>query len=249
MEKPSAIHLPYAKSNLILPSTLYYRRQFSVSGPTASGKSTLVRLLLAELRKLQKPGEPEYREHSAGKFKRDLAKEKGFLTPTGEGDIDKLTAWEEAHPEFEFDAACDQRTREFGLRDYGVADGRLVRLFMPGSYKILIICSPHICAVRRAHQLTKQSQGIVEVTPVQALSMIRDRNVRDYKRYDDKYPGYDWAPDDFDLVIDNDKVKEEELPHLVLKNHAEWLNKMAKHLMPEPKPASVTSRIRTRAAA
>ncbi len=240
----SKIHLPYSKKELILPGTLFYEHQISVTGGTASGKSALVRLLKAELMKRRNPGDPEYEEHSAGEFKRKLALEprpgypNGFREPDGVSpDMVAFTRWERENPKFNFDELCDRATLEFSKRDFRICDGRLAHIFMLSAFKITIICNATIRAKRRAKQ--------AGLSQLQAISKINDRDHNDRVRYQEKYPGWDWHLDDYDCVIVNEAIPESQLPILALKDYDRWLVKMSDRFIPKDRLASKTGLIRT----
>ena len=247
MDKTATIHLPYAKKNLIKPGHTYFRHQISITGSTGSGKSALVELLELELDKLRGPDDPEYEFLSAGKMKRTEALKPRKEYPRGfrlaekddEPDMAAFTTWEGQHPEFNFDEVCDQGTRDFSVKDFRVCEGRLAHLFMPHAFKILIMCNPRIRAERRAKKY-RTAQMV-------AMSWISDRDDNDRKRYEAKYPGYSWNLDDYDLVIVNEQIAQNELSHVALKGHAEWQKRMSDNFLLQSAIIPQTEPIRIRA--
>lgn len=179
-----------------------FRNQISITSKTAVGKTTLLRELKKKLDNLP------YRWVSGGALMRARAASLGMT-------IEEFAVHNHLHPEEGHDRWCDDTIAHFAEHDWVICEGRLPHFFMPRAFKVLLVCNPHTRAARR--------QGDNSEKPLwQVLRDIEERDRNDAKRYEKLYPECLWPEENFDLVIETDKLSIDGEVELLLGEHRKW---------------------------
>lgn len=184
--------------------------QISISGSSGTGKSSLAKEIKTRLETVS----PDTRLLSAGEIFRQRGREKGF------GDINDFVDHVKKNPQEFHDHWCDSQIVEAGKRDGVIAEGRLVHVFMPYAFHVLVVCDMDVCAARRLAQVRKQDRN-ASIDRVKEDLVERDR--RDAERYQRLYPGFNWNRNCFDVVIDSCGVSTVQEADIVMARHREWL--------------------------
>lgn len=195
-------NLPYSRR--ALEPVLFFSNQISISGLSATGTSSL----LEEFQRRFGTKLP-YRYISVGANMRAIARSLGMS-------IEQLAELNLREPERGYDEQCDQEVRIFGCHNYGVAEGRLVAVFWPHSFKVHLVCD----FSERVRRRCQDKPGWI---PVDIAEILTIRDQADCSRYERMYPGCLWPEADFDLVIDTTRLTIQQTADQVLDEHRGWL--------------------------
>ncbi len=174
-------------------------KSITITSDAGVGGTTTLEILK---RKLEGLGTRQF--VSAGLIMRAFAKEKGKT-------IEEFVTHAKNHPEEKWDEKVDQRIAELGRNSCVVAEGRLPHIFVPNALHVLLVCSLEVRAKRRHKDL--QGSKLEEVT-----KLIQERDRVDRARYEALYPGSNWEPNKFDLVIDTGITNPEDVAEQILNN-------------------------------
>lgn len=170
----------------------------TISGDIGSGKSTVAKLLVADL---------DYSYLSTGAIQRQIAKDLGMTTL----ELNKLSENDRT-----IDDKIDNYTRNLtnSSEDY-IVDSRLAWHFIPSSYKVYLRCEDKIASQRIYDDKTRisdeQSKDILFL-----LGKIKDRRMSEKERFQELY-GIDFSDlSNYDQVIDTSYFRPEEVVQLIL---------------------------------
>jgi len=181
----------------------------TLGGLPGSGKSTTKRLLAERL---------NFTPFSTGDFVRTLAKERGMTLEefnevvAEDKSLDELIDTE--HQRIEKDA------------DEMVIDSHLGFHFVPSAFHVYLHISPDTSAARvfndRDSDIRKQS-GDSMVTLEEARARTQKRIDNHLKRYQKHYGINPYDVSKYDLVINTEHTKPEEVADIIVKKFNEWL--------------------------
>ncbi len=181
-------------------SLAIFSHQISITSLTGAGSSTLRKNLLGFL-----PQAP-WRFVSGGMLMRAKAQELGMT-------IEQFATYNRDHPEKGYDKWLDTTIEELGTHNWVVAEGRLPHIFMPHAYRVRLECSSEVRARRR------RDQEFPDLSVEQVMKKIIARDEDDNTRYEKLYPGCMWSDNDFDLIVDTEKMSPGEVAVAVVENH------------------------------
>lgn len=175
--------------------------KITIFGLAGTGTSTVGRLLAD---KLQVPF------LSSGMVYRDQAKNLGLSVY----ELEKL-----CEKDSSYDRTLDEHISLFGkLNDDFVVESRLAWHFIPDSFKVKLFCSDEVRFERVAMRES------ISVTQAEQLTRFREHSSGE--RYKNIYNIRDIGPDDvFDLIIDTNHTKSEEVVEKILDRLAKIENK------------------------
>ena len=183
------------------------KRIITITGDLASGKSTVVDILVKEL---------GYQKYSNGMYFRELAKEYDM-------DVTTFGKYVEQHPDI--DRKIEAYTKEYAKRnDELVIDARLGFYSVPDSFKIYLKVDLDESAKRAFEDKNrKETESFSSVE--EHKEDIKLRYELENKRYMDNY-GIDRTDlSNYDLVIDTTEKTPEEVSDLIIKKYNLWLKK------------------------
>lgn len=185
----------------------------TIAGSLGSGKSSTAKKLSEILK---------YKHFSTGDFMRSIADERGV--PLAE-----LSKMAETDPSI--DRMLDDRNLEVGKMENIVLDSRLGFHFIPDAFKVFLELDPVIASERILHDKNfnpnrnKESSGSFD-TPESIKEKINFRLESERKRYKDLYNIEDHTShNNFDLVINTEKIPLEEVCKKIVEEYNNWLNK------------------------
>lgn len=183
--------------------------QISITSQTGVGKSATVEVLKKKL--------PSYDFISVGSLMRKRQKDMGFAT------IEDFAGHSNLHPEEGHDEWCDAQIYSIAAhRNYIIGEGRLVHVFMPYAFHVLLTCELYIRSSRRWKDQRKRNPKVKFEKTLQDIVM---RDVNDAERYEGLYPGCMWLPEHFDIVISTEFNNPHEVADMILNAHHKWLSK------------------------
>jgi len=184
----------------------------TIAGKLGSGKSSTAKKVAEIL---------SYTHYSTGDFMRSIANEKGV--PLGE--LSKM-----AEKDNSIDKMLDDRNVEIGKMENIVLDSRLGFHFIPDSFKVFLELDPVIASGRILSDKNfnpnrhNESDGNFD-TPDSIKEKINLRLDSERKRYKELY-GIEnhTAEDNFDLVINTEKIGLEDVCKKVIEEYNKWLS-------------------------
>jgi len=189
------------------------KRIITISGSLGGGKSSTAKRIAEIL---------NYKHYSTGDFMRSIANEKGISL----GELTKL-----AESDFSIDKMLDEHNLEIGKREDIVLDSRLGFHFIPNSFKVFLELDPIVASERIMHDKNsnpnrcKESNGSFD-TPESIREKINYRLGSEKKRYKELYDIDDYTSrNNFDLVINTEKIPLEEVSQKIVEEYNNWLNK------------------------
>ena len=185
----------------------------TIAGSLGSGKSSTAKKLSEIL---------NYKHFSTGDFMRSIADERGVpLT-----ELNKM-----AENDNSIDKILDDRNVEVGKMTDVVLDSRLGFHFIPESFKVYLELDPDVASERILHDKNfnpnrnKEASGSFD-TPESIKEKINFRLESERKRYKELYGIEDnTARENFDLVINTEKIPLEEVCKKITEEYNNWLNK------------------------
>ena len=190
-----------------------FSNQISITAETAVGKSDTI----SAMQKLL----PQNTFTSIGAKMRERQKELGFKT------IEEFTTHMRFHPEEGHDEAVDSEfCRRALVQNLLVGEGRLVHVFMPYAFHVLLICHPFVRAQRRWKAWRKKDPKLKQET---VLGAILDRDRDDESRYEENYPGCIWDKSDYDLVVSTEYQSQEQVARKIVEGHQIWFGKFGRN--------------------
>jgi cytidylate kinase len=130
----------------------------------------------------------------------------------------ELAEFNRLNPQAGYDKACDQEVYRIAWQDNLVIEGRLVHLFAPLAYNVLLTCPLDERALRR---FTHQNPDGKSLDQIRDEIAKRDQN--DKARYDILYPDWQWPESDFDLVVSTLNCRPVEVVNRIIDAHAAWV--------------------------
>ena len=185
----------------------------TIAGKLGSGKSSTAKMVAEIL---------NYKHYSTGDFMRSIADEKGIP-------LVKFNKIAENDPSI--DKMLDDRNKEIGNMENIVLDSRLGFYFIPESFKVFLELDPSVASERILHDKnfnpnrSKESDGVFD-TPESIKEKINFRLESERKRYKELY-GIEnhTGHENFDLVINTEKIPLEEVSKKVAEEYNKWLIK------------------------
>jgi CMP/dCMP kinase len=185
----------------------------TIAGKLGSGKSSTAKKVAEIL---------SYTHYSTGDFMRSIADEKGV--PLVE--FNKI-----AENDPSIDKMLDDRNLEIGAMENIVLDSRLGFHFIPDSFKVFLELDPIVASERILHDKNfnpnrnKESSGNFD-TKDNIKEKINSRLDSERKRYKELYKIEDHTGhENFDLVINTEKIPLEEVSRKIIEEYNNWLNK------------------------
>jgi CMP/dCMP kinase len=180
--------------------------QITISGDLGSGKSTVGRLIAAQL------GVPM---KSTGAFQRELAQRRGITTL-------ELNRLAETDPSI--DTQIDAISADIETnRTPAVVDSRMAWHFVPSAFKVFLAVDARLAAQRifEAERVGETAYASVD----EVMHANRERRASEVRRFQARY-GVNIADHaNFDLVIDTSGATPERIAHLVVQEHAEFVSR------------------------
>ncbi len=183
----------------------------TIAGKLGSGKSSTAKLV-AELL--------SYKHYSTGDFMRSIANERGISLT----DLSLI-----AEKDDTIDKALDDHNLEIGKMENVVLDSRLGFHFIPASFKVFLELDPSIACLRILEDKRTNPNRYTEATlfdsKEKVIESIKNRLLSERKRYKELYGIEDHtAHNNFDLVIDTEKIPLVEVSQKVIEEYNKWLN-------------------------
>lgn len=185
----------------------------TIAGKLGSGKSSTAKRV-AEILK--------YKHFSTGDFMRSIADEKGVSLT----ELSKI-----AENDTSIDKMLDDRNIEISEKENIVLDSRLGFHFISNSFKVFLELDPSIASERILDDKNfnpnrhKESDGSFN-TPESIKEKINFRLDSERKRYKELYGIEDHtAHNNFDLIINTEKIPLEEVSKKIVDEYNKWLNK------------------------
>lgn len=185
----------------------------TIAGSLGSGKSSTAKKVSELL---------NYKHFSTGDFMRSIADEKGVLL----AELSKI-----AETNTSIDKMLDDRNIEIGGKENIVLDSRLGFHFIPDSFKVFLELDSSVASERILHDKNfnpnrhKESDGAFD-TRESIKEKINFRLDSERKRYKELYDIENHTShNNFDLVINTDKISLEEVCKKVIEEYNNWLNK------------------------
>lgn len=186
----------------------------TIAGKLGSGKSSTAKMVAQIL---------GYKHFSTGDFFRSIAIEKGVSTI----ELNKI-----AEKDLSIDKEIDDRSIKIGqIENNIVLDSRLGFYFIPNSFKVFLELDPKIASERILNDKKNNPNRQIETTgnfntKEDVLNSISERLNLEKKRYKELYGIDDHTKyNNFDLIIDTEKISLEEVCKKVIEEYNNWLNK------------------------
>ena len=184
----------------------------TIAGKLGSGKSSTAKMVAQIL---------GYKHYSTGDFMRSMANKKGISL----AELSKIAETDNS-VDFEIDDYC----KELGKEENIVLDSRLGFHFIPYAFKVFLELDPIIASERimedRKTNPNRHTEAEGFDTKEKIVESINSRLLSERKRYKDLYGIEDHtAHNNFDLVIDTEKIPLEEVSRKVIEEYNKWLNK------------------------
>lgn len=173
----------------------------TIAGRPGSGKSSTAKKLAEML---------GYQHFSSGDLFRALGKERG---------VDVLQANLSAEENAEIDYLVDARLREIGeTEDQIVIDSRTAWHWIPSSFKVFLALDLTVAAERilRVADLARVGSENMHADPEQYAKILQERLASETRRYKKLYDIDPYDMSNYDLVIDTEKHKLDEVVAMVL---------------------------------
>jgi len=185
----------------------------TIAGKLGSGKSSTAKKVAEVL---------GYQHFSTGDFMREIANGRGITL----GDLSIL-----AETDNSIDKELDDHNLKIGTMENVVLDSRLGFHFIPNSFKVFLELRPEIAAKRILEDKKNNPNRHTEATgsfdtEELILKRIEERLKSERRRYKELYGIEDQtAHENFDLIIDTEKVPLEEVIKKVTEEYNKWLEK------------------------
>ncbi|MFA6386198.1 MAG: AAA family ATPase [Candidatus Paceibacterota bacterium] len=185
----------------------------TIAGKLGSGKSSTAKMVAEIL---------GYKHYSTGDFFRSIADERGISTV----ELNKA-----AETDLSIDKEVDDRNIEIGKMENVVLDSRLGFHFIPESFKVFLELNPIIASQRilndKKNNLNRHNETSSAFdTAENILNSISERMLLEKNRYKELYGINDnTSHDNFDLVIDTEKIPLEDVSKKIIEEYNNWLNK------------------------
>ncbi len=185
----------------------------TIAGKLGSGKSSTAKMVAQIL---------GYEHHSTGDFMRAIADERGISL----AELSKI-----AEEDASIDKELDDNNIKIGNMENIVLDSRLGFHFIPESFKVFLDLDQEIASQRiledkklNSNRHTEASGNFDTVESIAEKIKLRLESER--KRYKDLYNIDDQtAPNNFNLVIDTEKIPLEEVSRKIIDEYNKWLSK------------------------
>jgi cytidylate kinase len=170
--------------------------RISITGELGSGKSTVAKALVTAL---------NVEFFSTGGFQREMAAKLGITT---------LELNHRADVDPTIDDEIDGRTKSLGRSGKSfIIDSRLAWRFLPGSFKVFLVCPPNIAAGRiMGQQRVSETYTSPEDATRQLMERQNSERLRFLKTYDAKQGHYR----NYDCVIDTSQAVPEQVTQAVI---------------------------------
>ena len=183
----------------------------TIAGKLGSGKSSTAKMVAQIL---------DYKHYSTGDFMRSIANERGIS-------LIKLSKM--AETDDRIDKALDDHNLEIGKMENIVLDSRLGFHFIPDSFKVFLELDPSIASERimedRKTNPNRHTEATGFDTKEKIIESINNRLLSERKRYKYLYGIEDHTlHNNFDLVIDTEKIPLEEVSKKIMEEYKKWLN-------------------------
>ena len=193
-----------------MDSQRHKKHIITIAGRPGSGKSTASKAIAEQL---------GYEHFSSGDLFRAIGKERG---------IDVTQTNRAAESDVEIDHLVDERLVEIGKTlDQVAIDSRLAWHWIPQSFKVYLDLELGVAARRILANMdpVRKEHEHVPDDPEQYADALRHRLDLERTRYQAKY-GVDISDHtNFDLVVDTDTNKPEQVADLILREYQKWLQK------------------------
>ena len=203
------MYLSYTKlqDNAILELNMEKKQIITIAGKPGSGKSTTSKSIAASL---------GYKHFSSGDLFRAIGKERG---------IDVYQTNVAAETEKEIDYQVDEKLRELGSYENElVIDSRTAWHWMPQSFKVYLDLDLEIAAKRILSHMDPERLKAEDIPekPSEYAVRLQDRLDSETKRYMSLYEINPYDADNYDLVIDTQQYKLDEVVENVIAAYNEW---------------------------
>lgn len=184
----------------------------TIAGKLGSGKSSTAKMVAEIL---------DYKHYSTGDFMRSIANERGISLI----ELSKIAETDDS-----IDKALDDHNLEIGKMENIVLDSRLGFYFIPSSFKVFLELDPSIASERimedRKTNPNRHTEATLFDSKDKIIESINTRLLSERKRYKDIYNIEDHTShNNFDLVINTEKIPLEEVSKKVIEEYNKWLNK------------------------
>jgi cytidylate kinase len=185
----------------------------TIAGSLGSGKSSTAKRVAEIL---------GYQHFSTGDFFRAIAEKRGVSTV----ELNKI-----AETDLSVDKEADDKNKEIGKMESIILDSRLGFYFIPESFKVFLELDPVVASQRilndKKSNLNRHNEtsGAFN-TAENILSSISERMLLEKNRYKELYGINDnTSHDNFDLVIDTEKISIEDVSRKIIEEYNNWLIK------------------------
>jgi len=184
----------------------------TIAGKLGSGKSSTAKMVAQIL---------DYKHYSTGDFMRSIANERGISLI----ELSKIAETDDS-----IDKILDDHNLEIGKMENIVLDSRLGFYFIPSSFKVFLELDPSIASERimedRKSNPNRHTEAAGFDTKESIIKSINNRLLSERKRYKDIYNIEDHTlNNNFDLVINTEKIPLEEVSKKIIEEYNKWLNK------------------------
>lgn len=184
----------------------------TIAGKLGSGKSSTAKMVAQIL---------DYKHYSTGDFMRSIANDKG---------VSLIELSKMAETDDSIDKALDDHNLEISKMENIVLDSRLGFHFIPDAFKVFLELNPNIASERiiedKKTNPNRHTEATLFDTKEKVIESINTRLLSERKRYFDLYGIKDHTyHDNFDLVIDTEKIPLEEVSKKIVEEYDKWLNK------------------------
>lgn len=184
----------------------------TIAGKLGSGKSSTAKMVAQIL---------DYKHYSTGDFMRSIANERGISLI----ELSKIAETDDS-----IDKILDDHNLEIGKMENIVLDSRLGFYFIPSSFKVFLELDPSIASERimedRKSNPNRHTEASGFDTKESIIKSINNRLLSERKRYKNIYNIEDHTfNNNFDLVINTEKIPLEEVSKKIIEEYNKWLNK------------------------
>ncbi len=135
------------------------------------------------------------------------------------------------NPESQNDLILDLELARWGRQNHTVIQGRCSHISAPYGFHVYQFCSLETRARRLFRYDARMTPKEISEQLEKIKSDIAARDADDHARLEERYPGCIWKPEDFDLVIDSEKLSTPEIATLILDEHKKWREKNKEKLV------------------
>lgn len=184
----------------------------TIAGKLGSGKSSTAKMVAEIL---------GYKHFSTGDFFRSIAAERGISTV----ELNKV-----AETDLTVDRDVDDKSIKIGETENNIIiDSRLGFHFIPDSFKVFLELDPSIGAERILNDKKNPNRHLEATgafdTKESILDSISERLILEKNRYKELYGIEDnTSHDNFDLVINTEKIPLEEVSKKIIEEYNKWLS-------------------------